>query len=129
MRERYRRKWAGAKRKNVREHILIAERVLGRRLPRGAQVHHFDENERNNAHSNLVICPSMAYHKLLHYRAKILRLGGDPDTQKHCPDCDRLLPFGAFNRRSDHGSSGLQTVCRQCAHARYKAWMPRRGAA
>lgn len=32
---------------HVLEHILIAERAIGRHLPRTAVVHHVDENTRN----------------------------------------------------------------------------------
>lgn len=50
----------------VYEHVLRAEQALGRPLPHGAQVHHVDENRRNSANTNLVICENRAYHALLH---------------------------------------------------------------
>ena len=51
-------------------HRLVAESALGRRLPVGAVVHHVDENPANNDRTNLVICPSRAYHNILHARMR-----------------------------------------------------------
>ena len=71
----------------VYRHILVAEKALGRLLPKGAQVHHVDGNPRNNSNRNLVICQDMAYHKLLHYRTRVVKAGGNPNTDKFCGDC------------------------------------------
>ena len=58
----------------VYEHLVIAEKVLGRSLkyikhshPDNEVVHHIDGNKRNNANANLLICTSK-YHKSLHRR-------------------------------------------------------------
>lgn len=71
-------------------HVVIAERALGRRMPAGAEVHHVDGNKHNNARTNLVICQDRAYHFLLHARARVVRAGGDPNTQRVCGQCGRL---------------------------------------
>lgn len=55
------------------EHILIAEKAVGHALPKGAEVHHVDENRSNNANGNLVVCQDRAYHQLLHRRMRRLR--------------------------------------------------------
>lgn len=55
------------------EHVLIAEKALGRPLPPGAEVHHFNGNKTDNRAQNLVICESRAYHFLLH---RLQRLAG-----------------------------------------------------
>ncbi len=39
----------------VYQHILVAEKVLGKYLPEGAEVHHVDGNGKDNRNDNLVI--------------------------------------------------------------------------
>jgi hypothetical protein len=71
-----------------REHILVAERIIGHLLPPGAVVHHVDENRRNNSPSSLVICQDAAYHNLLHMRARALSACGNANFIR-CPYCKR----------------------------------------
>jgi hypothetical protein len=59
------------------EHIVIAERVLGRPLhslgrghPDTEVVHHIDGDKTNNAPSNLLIC-TPRYHTELHHRLEL----------------------------------------------------------
>ena len=68
------------------EHVLIVERVLGKALPTGAEVHHVNENRADNRHENLVVCPNKAYHKLLHVRMAAMDACGNPNFRK-CPFC------------------------------------------
>jgi hypothetical protein len=57
----------------VYEHILLAERALGKPLPPKAVVHHMNGDKADNyTPFNLVICPDQAYHLLLHRRMKEL---------------------------------------------------------
>jgi HNH endonuclease len=72
--------------KRVFEHIAVAEKALGRKLPKGSVVHHVDENPLNNSPTNLVICPNASYHRLLHYRMRAKKECGDPD-KKQCLFC------------------------------------------
>lgn len=98
----------------VYEHVLIAEAALGRLLPAGVEVHHVDEDGKHNKNRNLVICEDKTYHKLLHVRMRVVRAGGNPDTQRICCACQRPRLFSEFNRSRRPG--GLQGKCRECSH-------------
>ena len=96
-----------ANRGYVLEHILVAERALGRNLPDGAEVHHFDENPSNNVGGNLVICHDRKYHGLLHQRARALAACGNPSARRcyFCSSYDRqddirVTSQGKFRHRS-----------------------------
>lgn len=69
-------------------HVLKAEKVLGRPLKGRELVHHVDNNETNNANSNLVICPDDTYHMLLHRRQRALEESGNADWLR-CQYCGK----------------------------------------
>ena len=77
----------------VLEHILIAERALGRPLPNDSVVHHVDENSLNNRNDNLVICPNSGYHNFLHTRMRALEACGNVDWRPcvFCKQYDDLM--------------------------------------
>lgn len=54
------------------EHILLAEKALGKPLPKGAIVHHTGARHDNHGFFKLVICPNNEYHALIHKRMKEL---------------------------------------------------------
>ena len=61
--------------RRVYEHVLVAERALGKLLPKGAIVHHMNCDRKDNRPENLVICPNEAYHRLIHKRMKKMGVG------------------------------------------------------
>lgn len=81
----------------VSEHILIAERVLGRPLPAAVVVHHNDRDGMNNANENLVICPDQAYHLLIHARLRALEACGNAGWKRciHCGKYDDPAMMGS----------------------------------
>jgi hypothetical protein len=77
--------------KPVMLHISIAEKALGKKLPKGVEVHHVDEIKGNNANDNLVICPNRNYHQLLHKRTRALNACGHADWLR-CHVCKEYSP-------------------------------------
>lgn len=49
----------------IAEHIVLAERALGRPLRKGEVVHHINCDKRDNSRGNLMVC-TRAYHAWLH---------------------------------------------------------------
>lgn len=55
------------------EHVLKAEKAMGKPMPKGAIVHHVNGDPADNDTPwNLIVCPDQAYHLLLHRRAQSL---------------------------------------------------------
>jgi hypothetical protein len=93
-------------------HRVRAERALGKPLPPGAEVHHADGTKRDDA--PLVICQDRSYHQLLHRRMRIVKAGGNPNTDKVCRGgCRRILGPSAFQADASQ-PDGLQMCCREC---------------
>ncbi len=72
--------------RRTREHVVVAEKALGKRLPRKAEVHHLDGDKGNNHPANLVVCQDRAYHFLLHARQRAYDAVGDANALK-CRYC------------------------------------------
>ncbi len=63
----------------VYEHILIAEKALGKLLPDKVEVHHYTPKQ-------LVVCQDHAYHMFLHQRQRAYETCGHADWRK-CRYC------------------------------------------
>jgi hypothetical protein len=107
----------------VPEHVIVAERALGRLIPAGAEIHHVDDNPRNNTNRNLVICQDKAYHKLLHTRARVVRAGGDPNRERICSTCRALKPFDDFTRQARNKNDGIGRMCGECRRSYNKTYV------
>lgn len=106
----------GVRGSKTREHVIVAERALGKMLPSGAAVHHVNENGRDNRNCNLVICQDNAYHKLLHARMRVVKAGGNPDLQALCSACDLLHPTSDFYVRLTGPKAGSRVShCKSCS--------------
>lgn len=94
-----------------RLHRVRAERALGKPLPDGAVVHHADGSKGDDA--PLVICQDERYHHLLHVRMRIVRAGGNPNTDKICSRC-RFVKSTAEFAANRANPDGLTNYCRRC---------------
>ena len=72
----------------VREHIVLAEKALGKPLPDKVVVHHHGERSDN---TQLVVCQNQKYHMLLHMRTRALSACGHASWRmcKYCREYDK----------------------------------------
>ncbi len=68
------------------EHALVAERALGKPLPKGAVVHHRDGNTSNNSPWNLIVFRNNVDHMEFHRRERAYDDCGHANWLK-CPYC------------------------------------------
>lgn len=102
-----------------REHVVVAEKAFGGKLPAGVEVHHFDQDGANNDRHNLVICNDKGYHKLLHVRERIVAAGGDPNVDSWCTRCGIAKHRGCFTPLA-RTANGLTPVCKDCHNRRQR---------
>lgn len=88
----------------VAEHILIAEKTLGKFLPDRAVIHHANRIKSDNRKENLVICENNAYHKLLHRRIRAFWACGNPSWRKctTCGEYDDLKNLNDYGKNAHH---------------------------
>lgn len=108
------------KRGQVKEHILLAEKALGRPLPEKAQCHHLNGDSRDNSPGNVVICEDAKYHRLLHARMRRLKDVGDLN-HKRCTVCKRIKPLCDFARLKTNWD-GRYSNCKVCKYERKRAY-------
>lgn len=102
----------------VLEHVILAEKALGRSLPDGVEVHHADGNKSINI-GNLVICQSKEYHQLLHVRMRALKSCGNPNWRK-CTYCKKYDSSEKLLQWKDSPTSMVHLACKNKYARDYK---------
>lgn len=82
----------------VYEHMIVAEKILGRKLKAGEVVHHKDENKKNNSPDNIMVFKTRKDHSAYHKGCDIY-LDNDvyvaikkliDGNKNKCPVCGKL---------------------------------------
>ena len=92
----------------VREHILIAEKALGKPLRLPHVIHHYTPKQ-------IVICENQAYHQLLHQRQRALQICGHANWLR-CSWCKKYdNPKNlSIKQRSDRPQGQMRSEHREC---------------
>ena len=85
----------------IRRYVLKIERIIGKKLPPKAVIHHRDKNRKNDDNKNLVVCESMGYHLFIHARERAYYACGDPHLRKCCI-CQEYDDPKSMNYRNFH---------------------------
>lgn len=111
-----------------KEHIVVAERALGRRLPPGALVHHINGVKDDNRPQNLVICQSQSYHALIHQRQRAYDATGNANL-KYCHYCGKYDDPANMAAHKRKKKPNPEYTHRECASANAMKYYTPRGAA
>lgn len=96
---------------------------LARHLPTNAEVHHINEIKTDDSNTNLVICEDHQYHTLIHVRIRVLKAGGDPNSQAICSKCKELKPKSDFGKCRQRQVTKLDSYCKTCRYQRTRQWV------
>ena len=101
----------------VFEHIVIAEKALGKDLPSGAVVHHVAGKSDN---TQLVICLDQGHHRLIHQRARALAECGNADWRRcyFCGEWDSPSNMTKYKNHVPFHRECERLANRTRAHAR-----------
>ena len=87
------------------EHRIVAEQKIGRKLKKGEQVHHKDDNRENNNPDNLKVTKSGAHHLFLHRKEGSNKKHPDQNNYKVLCMCgcgESFYKYDSVNRPRDY---------------------------
>ena len=112
----------------VYEHILVAEKKIGRPLVGDELVHHADHSPSNNSPENLMVLADQNAHMKQHAIERAAATGADHGITKKCGSCLEIKPVSMFSPNISRGVKLLQGKCKTCrskeASARYHSRRP-----
>ena len=83
----------------MREHIYVAQQVLGRKLLPGEIVHHLNNDKKDNRPENLAVLDSDSDHKREHNRINaLIRWGKLPRDLPHLLQHEALKEYEDWNQ-------------------------------
>ena len=101
----------------AQEHIVVAERVFGKPLPKDCVIHHVNGKKKPNINKNLVICQDDSYHRFIHKRTRAYKASGNANFVK-CTICKKYDdPINLYIRPD---GIGYHRECRNQRTARYR---------
>lgn len=96
---------------HVYEHILIAEKILGRAIEDGEVVHHINHDTRDNRMDNLQVFQSHAAHMQYHASQRAFSECGNAEFRKCCY-CHKYDSPENLKRRREGNRSHWHPTCR-----------------
>lgn len=100
----------------VSEHILLAEKAIGKYLDPRHKVHHIDGDVANNVNGNFVVCEDQGYHLLLHQRQRAFDACGDASARvcNICGSYESQSDIALYAYRRKGRSDSTQARHREC---------------
>ena len=85
----------------VYEHILVAEKILGRALKPGEEIHHVGAKDDQ---TQIVICRSCKFHNIIHQRLRAMEACGHYGWRKcvHCKQYDEPTNLYIYGTKVYH---------------------------
>jgi len=104
----------------VYEHILVMEEKIGRDLFPSEEIHHINGITNDNSPDNLMLFENRTEHQKYHAKERLISKGIDPDKEKQCPRCNRILLKSHFSPSSSRGKATLSSHCKECCKEEQK---------